>query len=406
MRNTGILSFTNIVNTGLLFLLSIYIARALGVIDFGKFSLAIAFSMIVFRFSDLGIGIMLKREVARNPSVAEKYLNNGISLRLISSAIAMMSVWVLVMVLGYPSDTAIAILLISFGTAATEISNLFISLFQGMEKMEYQAISTISASSAKFFLCTLAIILGYGIIAVCSLFMLSSILQMVISGVLTKKRFVRPGLLFDFDFWKKLIRESYPLAFALVFVMMYYRIDTVMLSMIKGEDAVGIYNAAYNILMGLAIIPSSFLPAVFPNLSRFFKESNVKLRKGFKKALMLMGLSGLTIAILGTIFAKDVISIIYGASYMESVLTLQILMWALLFLFMNNTVGITLNATNRQKANMFIVGTAVIVNIILNLLLVPVLTYEGAAIATLITEAYVLLSGLLIITKVIYFEKR
>lgn len=392
IKNTGILGFTNLLDKAFLFFITIFTARILGTVDFGKFSLAIAFSMIAFRVTEFGLNTILKREVARNKKITEKYLSNAFTIRIFSSFLTILSVILLVFLIGYPQSTSLAVILYSLSAAFVSLSKLFISIFQANEKMEFQAITFLIPNTIRIGLVLFFLFSGYGLIEVISSFLIASIIQFFLSYSITTKKFSKIKISINKKFWKKLIKTSYPLAFAGIFAMIYFRIDTLMLSLLKGEEAVGIYNAAYNILMGLTIIPSSFLPAVFPNLSRFYKESKTKLKKGFKKSLLLMAISGLSIAIIGTFFAKNIISIIYGTSYLESVLPLQILFFALLFLFMNNTTGIMINSIDKQKVNMFIGLSSVIFNITLNYFLIIKFSFVGASVATLLTEFFVFLS--------------
>ncbi|EKE15374.1 MAG: polysaccharide biosynthesis protein, partial [uncultured bacterium] len=172
------------------------------------------------------------------------------------------------------------------------------------------------------------------------------------------------------------------------FVGIYYRFDTMMISWMKGEKEVGLYNAPYNIIMGLSIVSSSFLQSVFPNISRFFKDSIPKLIKGFKRSLIFMGISGLTIATVGTIFAKQIIYLIYSSAYSESVVTFKILIWSLFFIFLSSTTGVTLNAMDKQKWSLISTTSMAVINIVLNYFLIKSLGINGAAITNVITYLY------------------
>ncbi len=398
-KNTRILTFTNVTNNLLLFVFTIYIARYLGSSEFGKFMFAVAFSTISFRLTELGLNILTTREVARDKTLATKYLSNTFSIRFVSSIITLLLVFLIVDLLNYSYDTKLAIYVISLSLAIESFVQLFLSTFRAFEQMEYQAIVIITGQLIRVSLGLYLLFSGYGLVELVFVFLVSSFFKFVLGLSIMLKKFAvfKPEI--DLEFCKDILRKSYPLAFASLFVMIYFRIDTVMLSIMKGNAVVGWYNAAYTIIIGFGIIPSSLLPVLFPVMSQFFKDSKNSLQTVYEKAFKYLLLTGLLICIVTTLLANNIISLLYGNEYGNSVIALRILVWGQLFVFLNNLTGVMINAINEQKINMKIVGIGAFLNIILNLLLIPSLNYIGASIATVITEGAVLLASYIFLSK-------
>ena len=258
------------------------------------------------------------------------------------------------------------------------------------EKMQYQAYVEIVTNIFVSFSVFVALYMGYSLIVIATLFIMGGIVKFCLSFAVLKKHFTVPKLLLDVPRILDMLKRAYPLGFALIFVMIYYRIDTVMLSLMKTERDVGIYNAAYMIFMGLAAIPSVILPAIFSNLSKFYYSSFSKLKNMYLYSLLFFICLGLLIAIAGYQLSDRLIIVLYGSEFSDSTIVLRYLFMAILMLFINNLNGVMLNSINMERMNMMAVGSVAFINIILNFLLIPDMSYEGAAIATLVSESLVM----------------
>jgi len=395
-KNTTILGIQHVAERIFAFVIFAYMAKILGPSIFGEFSLAIAFSAVAFRMTDLGLNFFLQKEIPRDKETAQQYLHSLLGLRIITAIFTVALVMLVGGVIGYSKKLLLVMFLITSGDALASLTNLFSAVFQANEKMEYDAMGSLGAKILKIILAIALLAAGYGIIEVAFVFLLSSFAHLAISFFIVSKKFVRPKPQINVSLWKNALKTTYPFAFAGLFVMVYYRIDTLMLSWIKNEEAVGMYNAAYNILLGLAIVPSCFMPAIFPNLSRLYKQSQEKLKKIFKAAILLSGSLGVIITGVCWWLAGPIIKILYGNQYLQSIATFRILLAGIVFLFVSNVFGNLLNATEKQKWAMFSTLSMAVLNVLLNLYFIGKYSFNGAAIATSITFFFssLLLGGL------------
>jgi O-antigen/teichoic acid export membrane protein len=191
-----------------------------------------------------------------------------------------------------------------------------------------------------------------------------------------------------------------PLAFTVVFTVIYFKIDVVMLSLIRGDNSeIGWYSAAMRLIELVGIVPALIVSALFPIVSSLYKESTDSLKNVFKTSFRYLLAIALPIAV-GTLLLSDrLIYIIYDKEYFKTVPALKILSFALIFIFVNYILMNVLVAVDRQKTNAIIAGTCVFVNIALNLCLIPHYGYLGAGTATVITEIVLFSMGLYYVAK-------
>jgi O-antigen/teichoic acid export membrane protein len=196
---------------------------------------------------------------------------------------------------------------------------------------------------------------------------------------------------FDKKFWAVNLKESWPYGLSGFSVMLYTYIDSVILSLIQGNEVVGWYNAAYKLVLFLVFIPSTINLTIFPAMSKFYISSPNSLRFINEEYFKFMLIIGIPLGIGTTILADRIILIIFGSGYSSSIIALQILIWTIVFTFAGAAFVRLLEATNKQLLLSKITGISVVVNVILNLILIPKFSYVGASIATLLTEIILIL---------------
>ena len=389
-KNTVALFTAQFVTTILSLILYIYIARSLGDVIFGKYSFAIAFAGIFAAFSDLGYNTLLIREVARDKTQASKYLNNVLCIRALLSLVIFALITIIINVIGYPEDTKNVVYIFGIYTLITSFAAVFKVTFRAFERMEFEAGINISVSILRFSLGLLVLFLGYGLIELALVFLFSGIFDALLSFLICKRKFVKPKMELNFDFWKSTIKIAVSLSMLSMFALIYGRIDTIMLSMMKGDAVVGWYNAAYGLVLGFKPIPQLFMNALFPLMSSYFVSSNNSLKIIYERSFKYLFILGLPLAIGITLLADRIIFLLYGAQFYPSIIALQILAWDTNLMFLYMCSAFIMVSTGKQNQMVFIAGSTALINVALNLLLIPSFSYVGAAIATIAAEGYLL----------------
>ena len=163
-----------------------------------------------------------------------------------------------------------------------------------------------------------------------------------------------------------------------------------MISIMRGAAETGLYNASYRLLDALYFIPAAVIGAVFPAMSRLHISSKTVLQGLYKKAFYYLLVLALPMAIGATLVAERLMHFMYGSDFLGASIALKILIWAEAAIFLSSLTGHLMNATNRQLVFTFTTAAAAVLNILLNLYMIKVWGFLGAAISTLITEFFVL----------------
>jgi O-antigen/teichoic acid export membrane protein len=385
-KNTGVLFISQILSFILGFLYLIFTARYLGPESYGILSFAIAFTLIFGILADLGLNQFLVRDLVRDKSLASKYFGNALVIKIIASVITFLLIILTVNLIHYPLNTTIVIYLIAIYVLINSFSQFFYSIFQSYEKMEFQAIGNILNSALILSMVLLAIYFKLDLIFFALIYFFSSIIILVYNIIICIWKFIIPKIEFDLNFWKYILLESVFFILASVFTQIYFNIDSVMISFFTGNQAVGFYTAAYRLIFILLSIPSVLMISMFPVMSKHFKSSINVLKLEYERIFKFLFILALFFFIFGFLFADKVIFLIYGANYNPSIVALQILIFVIPIIFITYLFGNLLAAINKQRFVVIVTCIGAILNITLNLFLIPKFSYFGASFATVITE--------------------
>ena len=386
-KNTTVLLIANVISYLLGFFTTLYTARYLGVEGFGILSLALAITGIFGVLTDLGLSTLTIREVSRNKSLANKYISNTAILKVFLSILTLGVIALLVNILHYPQTVTSVVYIITLSVVITAFSGIFNSIFQAYEKMEYMSLNIMLNAVLMISGVLLVIFYGLGIVALASVYLFSSLIVFFITFILFSWKFFLPKINIDIKFWKLTLNESLFFGISSILVVIYFYIDSVMLSVMVNNSAVGIYNAAYKLIFVLMFIPNVFLTSIFPVMSQHFESKKDMLKLEYEKSVKYLFAMAMFLFIYVMVFADKIIFIIYGTGYSASIITLQTLIFVLPIIFITYLFGNLLGAINKQRVLLIITCANALLNIVLNLILIPKFSYLGASVATVITEA-------------------
>lgn len=387
-KNVSVLFISRVLGYILAFLYIIYTARYLGAEGFGILSFALSFTSLFAIIADLGLNTLIVREIARDKSSASKYLGNTLSMKILLSIITIFLVDLTINILGYPLQTIEIVYLIVLYVIFSSFSQTFYSIFQAYEKMEYQAIGEILNNILMLAGVLLVIYYKLSVLSFGFIYLITSLIILGYCIIFCALKFILPKLelKIKWTFWKATLKEALPFGMTGIFTTIYISIDSVMLSFIQGNDAVGLYNAAYKIIALLSFIPFVINLAVYPSMSRFHLTSPKTLKRIVWKYFDLMIILGIPILIGTSILAPEIILLIFGKGYEGSIIALQVLIWTTLFVFANSPFVQLFQSINKQFTVTKIIGLGTLLNVILNIILIPKFSLVGAGIATALAE--------------------
>lgn len=384
-KNTGIIIGGDAIFKIISLFVTIYLARYLGTIGFGKYSFVFAYLAFFSVITDLGLQTILVREMARDTAIAPRLIGNAYIIRLILTVLAVGFSIVVISFMSYPKDTTIYIYIAAFTLLFISFSDFYATIFAANLRMEYNITAKLVFKFLSAGLIFWIIFAKGTLMQVMVVLVLSEAVKTLLSYSFSRK-FVRPRFEIDFELWKYLFKEALPLALTSVIWIIYFRIDMVMLSIMMGDAEVGLYSAAYKLCEPFSLVPYALMVSLFPIMSASFKNSEERLIKTYRLSIKYILIIMLPIVMGITLLSDKIILLIYGAEFAYSTTVLQILIWALIFTSTNSILANLLVSIGKQKLYMISTGICAIANITLNFFLIPILSYNGAAIATVMTN--------------------
>jgi len=361
-----------------------YLARVLGPGNFGKLNFASAISGYFSLIGNFGLSILGTRELARNKDTVEYYTGNVLALKLCLSVLSFGLLLLLVAFINKPLQIKYLILL--YGLALFPSALLIDWVFQGMERMEYIGVSRIFGVILNVGLVLLLIKSSEQLLLVPCFSVLASFFSLGFLIFVFIRHFGKFRLKFNLISWKSLIKQALPIGFSSVMVLIIYNIDTIMLGFTRSNEEVGYYNAAYKIIFLLIFANVAYHDAIFPTISDYYKTSVDSLKKLLSITEKLIVTIAIPLAIGGTILAKPIMNLIYGAKYNGGIIAFQILIWAVAAIYILMGYARGLWACDRQNKYFMVVSIQAAANTVLNIMLIPSIGLIGAAVTTVVSE--------------------
>ena len=370
-------------------ILIMYVARVLGATEYGKFTFALSFISMFLLIADMGLDEIVIREFSREKG-REKEFYSVLSLKILLILATLALIFIGSFFITPDITIRKIIWILAFFCVIENFSLIIYCIFQALQRMEYQAWATIlealSVTGAGFF-----VILNYPSVENLSYaYLFSSLIALIFVLSFFHFKIFPLRISWEKSIWKKFLLMAWPLALASFFGEFYTYTDSVMMGHWKLITETGWYNAAYRIIM-ITFIPMDLLAASFyPVLSKFFKESKERLQETWSYQMEIMILLAVPIVIGGIALAPRIINFVYGSKFIPSILTLQILILMTGIIFLCTPFQDILIVSNQQKKFFWITSSAGIINVILNLILIPKLSLYGAAITKVITYFLIL----------------
>lgn len=377
-RNILRLSVSDFIAKTLNFAAFIYLARVLGVTNYGALQFSISILAYFLLFADFGLEVWATREATSGVDM-RNLAARVLPIRFILALASYGALLVVLLVLpNYPGLRTVTIL---FGlTLFTQAINLKWA-FMGREEMTRVGVGLILAQ--LLFVAPLLLVLRspQAIIWV-PLARLAGDLAM--AGYFAwhfAAEFGGLRLPFTLRGASEILRPARTLGASYILGLMSFNLDSVLLGFFLGATAVGFYGAAYKPVTVLLAMPTTYFVGLFPALSRTYSASHETFREILVRSLRLAWIFALPIGVGGMFLAAPVINILFGPAYANSVPALRILSWSAVFVILRGTYRQALNATHRSRLDLWCGGISVAVNIILNLLLIPRYGIIGAALS-------------------------
>lgn len=376
------------------FLISIIIARSFGSEIFGQYAYAISFVAMFVVVADFNTGGMIIREIAINKIKASLCISNSIFFKTALSFTIIVAIFLATIIFNKSLYINLLIYTFSIYMIIRSYNDFFYSILKAYEKIKY---AIYLRMIENFLLLTFFGILLYfkkGLIEIILGFIISSAIILLILIEFIKNRFAYFSIRKDKKVLKYLVKKNLPFGFSLILLVMFFNIDTLLVSFLKGYKPAGMYSIAYLFFAASTIIVQPLTAVFYPILSRKlfeYRECLEEQKKLFNKILKygsLVVLIGVLISIFYIIFANAIVNITYGLEFQRAATSLKVLSLIIPFWYVYMVVGIIFSSLGKQHYCTYILFVGIILNICLNFILIPTYDEIGAAIASLITMIF------------------
>lgn len=357
----------------------------LGVAGYGRYAIVLALIPIFFAVADLGIPTLLARELAKTPRRRDELGGTLFAFRLFGSTAALAACAGAVFFFPYDRQVKMSVAIASAGVLALSLAAFATPYFQVNLRLDLQALVDVAGALLSVTLIALATVFDLGLYAVVGATAAASFGVLVLALRLSR-RFWNPNVTVDRALARPLARDALPIAGVSVFGLLHFKLDAVLLSLLKPAADVGIYTVAYRFLEQSLVFPVVFMGAVFPILTTAVNRRSSEAAAIIERSFSFLLLLAVPLAILTAALAEPLVHLVATNSFDASVTPLRILAVALVFTFASATFANLLLALNRQTVLVAISLAGIVVNVTLNLYFIPRYSYTGAAITTVISE--------------------
>jgi O-antigen/teichoic acid export membrane protein len=403
-KNTGFLMASQVITWVVALPLVIFLSRYLGPARVGEIQVANSIWAIIGVIAAFGMDILLAKEIARDPNRTVEFVGLTTTLRFFFFLIGLGIVVLYINLVGYSQETILIVYIIGISTLFTLWSGGLRSALQGLEKMEYislaDAISKIFLTLASIIL----LLLGFGVISMAALAIAAALIGLTIQFI-ALRRLIPLKFHFNWDPAWQMLKSCIPYLTATIFLVIYLEIDKIIISMFVNETAVGWYAAASRLVGTFLFIPTVFIAAIFPVLSRMFSNTSEDLPRLMRKSFDLMLITGVPIGLGLLAIAQPLVVLLFGKDFANSGPILAIRGIVLILTYQTILLGYFCMSTDKQNEWSIVMIVATIATIPLDLILVPWCQRAfgngaiGGGLSYLITEAFMVFIGIFLLPR-------
>lgn len=364
---------------------SVYVARYLGPARFGLLNYAISFVALFSAIANLGLDEIIVRNLVQHPKQRDSILGTALVLRLAGWIVLLVMVWGSVLIV--PSDNLTKLLIIIIaGGMIIQIFNVLDFYFQSQVLARFSSIAQFYSLVIGSVIRVILIVLQAELLWFALAILIDSLVFVAVLIFFYCKRHMRiAGWRFETQLARRLLHDSWPLILSGLAVMIYMRIDQIMIKTLISPAAVGIYVAAVKLAEVWYVIPVAICSALFPAVLNAKKGSTSRYLRRVQLLYDLMTWLAVAIAIPIYLLSPWICMILYGDQYTGSATVLAINIWACIPVFLGVASSRYLVAENATKLVFARSLLGAILNVILNLLWIPDYGIIGAAWATVIS---------------------
>jgi O-antigen/teichoic acid export membrane protein len=379
-RNSAFVLGVQVMLKILAFLFNVYVVRRLGDVHFGQYSAVMAYVAIFAIFTDWGMSPYAVREMAKDRTKTSRLLPNIIAIRVVLSLIITIIAPLSAFWLGKESDMVLGILIASAGLILYACQGPLSSTLTARERLDYTSIFDLISRLVFWGLGVLLLINGLGFIGL----IIASLAGVAVVALLSGWALSKMGvgrLILSVRRWPQVFLAALPFGVSGISYVFMQRFDTVLMSFVLTDAAVGWYNVPWTLINMILLIAQSIAIAMYPSMVRSYTDDPESLPQVVWQAIKYLLIVCLPVVVGGTVLADRIIITLYEETFVNSIPVLQVILWALPSLFLLELLGRVSSTLHLERPAARIDVINAVVTVVLNLILVPTLGFLGAALA-------------------------
>lgn len=353
---------------------------------FGEYSTAFAFVGLFRILPDFGMSYASTLAISRDRSVAGRMLGGLLGFQAVLSVVTL-GVCLGVGALLYDGATWFAVAVLSVDLVLKAVKSTLRWLLKALERFGVEAASLVTERVALLGLGLSSLFGGYGVRGFVLVFVGVRLLDTAGLLAYVHRRVLALAPRYDAPLWWELLRKGLPFAYAGVMITLIFQVDTVILEAMRGPQEVGWYRSPVLVLEGLTLVPRILGYALIPTMAAWAASRPEGVAELYRRGSKYLLLVGLPVAAFGLLESDRFVTLLFRDAYAPSAAAARILLPAAAFMFLSNFGETTLACVNRWRTIVVVSTLALVLNVALNLLLIPSRGFVGAAWATLVTEA-------------------
>jgi len=390
-HNTAIQIIGKIISTVLGLFSIALITRYLGRSGFGEYTTIITFLTFFAVAADFGLTLVTVQMLSDRSLPENKILNNLFSLRLVSSLAFLILAPLTVFFSPYSPAIKIGISLTFISFLFPALNQILIGLFQTKLNMSRSAL----AEAASRLVLIIGVVLTQKLQAGLNGILIATTVSAGSGFILNyffSFKFAVIRLEFDWLIWKKIFSKSWPLAITIVLNLIYLRADTLLLSLLRSVEEVGLYGATYRVVDVLTTIPFMFAGLILPILTTAWLDSKPDYFKNvLQKSFDFMAILAIPLVVGAQFLSRPIMMFAAGREFAPAGQILQILTFAVAAIFLGAMFSHAVIALDKQKTMILFYVFASLSSLIAYLILIPRFSYFGAAAVTIYSETIIAL---------------
>lgn len=392
LRNSAFGFATQIATKIASFLFNIWVIRYLGAEKFGQYTAINSIGATFIFLADLGLSVYAIRQIAQwrekpaHNAELRQFTGNVLGLRIALSLVAAGVMLFFAFASGRSWDIILGLILVAISWLLYAFQGSYDAMLSGYERLDITSSAKILYQIVLVALGVMVVlVLGLGYHALIAANLLAIALLTWICWRGARDLGIRPSLPTPRQ-WPAIIRACIPFGILTFALGLSYKFDSVLLSLYRGDTETGYYGAAYNLIFSAVVFSNVLNTSLYPSLARQATQNRAMLPSIYERAMRYLLLVSVPITIAVAVLADSLVPFLFKVQFAPAADALKILIWVVPFMYASEFLGYIVLIDGNEKHVARSVSISTVINVVINLLLIPRYGFIAAACMTVLTE--------------------